>query len=218
MPTTLLNDDGTASMATMIMSSHHGFRRDAACFAAALAAGRPAAVLAEEWAGFRGGLHHHHTVEDTTIFPDLLTKHPELGGAIEQLHAQHQAIDPLLDAGDTLFAALDGDRTAARELVATLERLLDEHLETEERAIIPHLRDDKTFPLPPGDEVIAMFAEGFAWSSAGLSPAVQEKLFAMLPAALVAKIPAARAAYDDRCRRVWGHVHADTSSTSVPSR
>jgi hypothetical protein len=205
-------------MATMIMTSHHGFRRDAACFAVALADGRPGAALAEEWKGFRGGLHHHHTVEDTQMFPGLLAEHPELGPAIEQLDAHHRAIDPLLDAGDTLFAALDGDRTAARELIATIERLLDEHLEAEELAIIPHLRGSKTFPLPPSEDVIAMYADGFAWSTAGLSPAVQEKLFEMLPPALVEKIPAARAAFDDRCRRAWGHVHADASTTSVPSR
>ena len=33
----LLNDDGTASIATAIMMSHHGFRRDLARFARALA-------------------------------------------------------------------------------------------------------------------------------------------------------------------------------------
>lgn len=36
MPTKLLNDDGTASMATMLMCSHHAFRRDVACLAKAL--------------------------------------------------------------------------------------------------------------------------------------------------------------------------------------
>ena len=37
MPTKLLNDDGTASMATLLMCSHHAFRRDVASFAKALA-------------------------------------------------------------------------------------------------------------------------------------------------------------------------------------
>ena len=32
----LLNDDGTASIATALMSSHHGFRRDLGRFARAL--------------------------------------------------------------------------------------------------------------------------------------------------------------------------------------
>jgi hypothetical protein len=218
MPTTLLNDDGTASMATMIMSSHHAFRRDVACFASALGSATPGEHLAEEWTRFRGALHGHHTVEDTAMFPDLRVQHPELGTAIDQLDGHHRAIDPLLEAGDRLFGELGSQHTAALELITTLARLLDEHLEAEEHAIIPMLRTAKTFPLPPTEEVVAMYAEGFAWSTAGIAPTVQDQLFAMLPAALVAKIPAARAAFDDRCRRVWGHVHADASQTSVPSR
>jgi hypothetical protein len=216
-PTNLLNDDGTASMATMIMSSHHAFRRDAACFAKALAGPSPSRALAQEWKRYREGLHHHHTIEDTAMFPDLRGKHPELGAAIDQLDAHHRAIDPLLDAGDRLFAELETQVPAARDLIATLERLLDEHLEAEERAIIPHMRGDTTFPLPPTDDVIAMYAEGFAWSLAGLAPAVRDQLFVMLPPALVAKIPAARTAFDQRCRDVWGYAHTDTSMTSVPS-
>jgi len=35
-PPNLLNDDGTASMATAFLTSHHGFRRDIRQFAGAL--------------------------------------------------------------------------------------------------------------------------------------------------------------------------------------
>src|SRR6187551_1119301 len=101
MSTKLLNDDGTASMATMLMSSHHAFRRDVACFAKALADGdRPADALAEEWTRFRGALHGHHTIEDTTMFPDFRAKHPEIAAALDKLEAHHRAIDPLLERGD----------------------------------------------------------------------------------------------------------------------
>jgi hypothetical protein len=218
MATTLLNDDGTASMATMIMCSHHAFRRDVACFARALADATRSDVLHEEWTRFRAALHGHHTVEDTAMFPDLRAKQPELAAAIDQLDAQHRRIDPLLERGDQVFADLANQRAAARDLIATLAALLDEHLDTEERAIIRHLRGAKEFPLPPTDDVVAMYADGFAWCSAGLSDAVLDKVFAMLPPALVAKIPAARAAFDERSRRVWGYVHAGASLTSVPTR
>jgi hemerythrin-like domain-containing protein len=221
MATNLLNDDGTASMATMLMSSHHAFRRDVACFAKALADAAPHAeanlALAEEWTRFRGALHGHHTVEDTAMFPDLRAKHPELAGALDQLDGHHKAIDPLLERGDQLFADLANQRSAARELIASLARLLAEHLDAEERAIVPHLRGAKEFPLPPTDDTIAMYADGFAWSTAGISSAVLEQMFAMLPAALVAKIPAARVGFDDRCRRVWGYVHEGASVTSAPT-
>lgn len=217
MPTKLLNDDGTASMATMLMSSHHAFRRDLACFAAALAGSpRDSAALRDEWARFRAALHGHHTVEDTSMFPDLRSRFPELATSIDQLDAHHRAIDPLLGRGDRTFADLPAQTAAARDLIAELTRLVAEHLDTEEAAITPHLRDAKEFPAPPSEEMLAMYAGGFAWSTAGLSSSVIDQIYAMLPPALVAKIPCAREAFDARCREVWGHVHEGASTTSVP--
>ncbi|HEX5058584.1 MAG TPA: hemerythrin domain-containing protein [Kofleriaceae bacterium] len=218
MPTKLLNDDGTASMATMIMTSHHAFHRDVACFAKALAeTTRVVDVLREEWTRFRGALHGHHTVEDTGLFPDMRAKHPELAAAIDKLDEQHRAIDPLLERGDQVFADLANQRAAAQDVIASLAALLAEHLDAEEAAVIPHLRAAKQFPLPPSDDALAMYAEGFAWSTAGLASTVLEQVFAMLPPALVEKIPAARSAFDDRSRRVWGYTHTGASVTSSPA-
>jgi hypothetical protein len=218
MATQLLNDDGTASMATLIMCSHHAFRRDVACFAKALNdPARPADALAGEWTHFRNALHGHHTVEDTAMFPDLRSKHPELATTIDELDGHHKAIDPLLARGDELFASLATQRGAAGDLIATLASLLAKHLDLEERTITPHLRDAKQFPAPPSDEMLAMYADGFAWSSGGVAQAVLDQVFAMLPAALAAKIPAARATFDERSRRIWGYTHTGASRTSVPA-
>ncbi|HUQ05956.1 MAG TPA: hemerythrin domain-containing protein [Kofleriaceae bacterium] len=219
MPTTLLNDDGTASMATMIMTSHHGFRRDVACFAravAAIAAGdrSRARAVSEEWKRFRDALHGHHTVEDTAVFPGMRAAHPELGEAIDRLDGHHRAIDPVLERGDRAFAELR-DAADAGAVVGELARLLEEHLEAEEAAIIPHLRDAKEFPPMP-EEALAVYADGFAWSTSGLAAPVIAQVNAMLPAGLVAHLPAARATFDARCREVWGHVHTGRSRTSVP--
>jgi hypothetical protein len=216
MPTQLLNDDGTASMATLIMCSHHAFRRDLACFAKVLADPIRGDEVREEWTRFRGALHGHHTVEDTALFPDLRAKQPALAATLDQLDAHHRAIDPLLERGDHVFADLANQRATARDLVATLATLIDEHLELEERAITAHLRDAKEFPAPPTDDAVALYADGFAWSSGGIAASVLEQVFAMLPPALVAKLPAARSAFDERCRRVWGQVHTGASVTSVP--
>ncbi len=218
MPTQLLNPDGTASMATAMMSSHHAFRRDLACFAEALAAiaggdGSRREAVAEEWTRFRAALHGHHTIEDTTIFPDLRAQHP---AELARLESQHGAIDPLLVRGDTAFAAPGGD-DAAIAVVAALDRALDEHLELEERVVIPHLRDAKEFPAPADDDVLAMYAEGFAWSTAGLAPDVLAALDAMLPPGVVARLPDARRAFSDRSVRVWGHAPVGASRTSVPA-
>lgn len=217
MPTQLLNDDGTASVATMIMTSHQAFRRDAACFARALADGPRTAEVAGEWTTFRQGLHHHHTVEDNSMFPDLRTNHPELAAAIDQLGAQHHAIDPLLDRGDALFADLAVHREEARVLIAELIRLLHEHLELEEATVIPFLREAKQFPVPPDDEAATtMYAQGFAWSTAGIAAPVLDQVLALLPSSLVEKFPAARAEFEARCRRVWGYTHEGATVTSVP--
>jgi hypothetical protein len=208
--TQLLNDDGTASMATAIMSSHHAFRRDLRCFARALADGRPAAALAEEWARFRDALHGHHTVEDSAIFPGLRDA-PE----IATLEAQHRAIDPLLEQGDAAFRDL-AHAHGALEVIRALDRALAEHLELEERVVIPSLRGATEFPPPPDDAALALYADGFAWSTTGLAPAVQAALDRMLPPALVVRLPSARAAFDARCLRVWGHALRGSSTTSVP--
>lgn len=110
--TLLLNNDGTASMATMILLSHHAFRRDIARFLRAVSqikagdASRIADVRGEWEASYRQALHGHHMMEDMSIFPDIRNKHPELGSAIDTLTEQHHHIDPLLERGDAAFADL----------------------------------------------------------------------------------------------------------------
>ena len=222
MPTQLLNDDGTASMATAMMSSHHAFRRDLACFAVALSAitrgdHARASAVAEEWKKFREALHGHHTVEDTAVFPDLRTRQLVAAAELDTLEAQHRQIDPLLEQGDHALA--DPTRAnGAFGIIRQLQNLLAEHLDLEERVVIPHLRAAREFPLPPNDEVIAMYADGFAWSTAGLADEVIAALNAILPPAVVERLPAARRAFAERYERAWGRTPAGASRTSVPDR
>ena len=143
-------------------------------------------------------------------------EHPELAPELEELDAHHRAIDPLLARGDAVFTDLARTAPAALALVRALGDHLASHLDAEERVIIPHLRGANAFPLPPTDDVLAMYAEGFAWSSAGISQAVLEPLYAILPPALRERLPAAREAFAAHCKRVWGYVHDGTSLTSVP--
>jgi hemerythrin-like domain-containing protein len=220
-PPTLLNDDGTASMATAFMSSHHGFRRDLAQFAIALrkVAGGDhvrAAALGEEWQRFRNTLHGHHTVEDTAIFPGTKQQHPELAAVIDGLFADHRKIDPILEQGDRAFAGLPATVGAATEIVGALSALLDSHLATEEARIVPFLREAKAFPPPASEAELEMYAQGFAWSSHGIAPDILDKLYGILPPAVIAKLPAARAAFAKRCEDVWGTSAAGASRTPVP--
>jgi hypothetical protein len=220
-PPNLLNDDGTASMATAFMSAHHGFRRDIAQFARALGrvtAGDPSRVgaLREEWARYCGTLHVHHTAEDTSIFPGTKGQHPELAAVIDGLIADHRKIDPMLEEGDRAFAGLPATVAAAAGIVSRLATLLDAHLAIEEAHIVPFIRGATAFPPPASDAELEMYAQGFAWSSHGIAPDILDKLYGMLPETVVAKLPAARAAFAQRCEQVWGTAEAGASRTPIP--
>jgi hemerythrin-like domain-containing protein len=218
-PPNLLDDRGAASMATMLMMSHHAFRRDGARFAKALdeiARGDTSRVgpLREEWTAFHQALQGHHHSEDTGIFPDLATKHPETRATIETLTADHHRLDELLERGDRAFAELPNDEAA--RVLAAIRDLFNSHLALEEAEIVPHLRDFKEFPAPPDEAMAAMYAQGFAWASHGIAPDVREKVFAMLPPELRQRLPAAIDAFRARCRRVWGSDTETQSRTPVP--
>jgi len=220
-PPNFLNDDGTASIATALMSSHHGFRRDLAQFRKALArvaGGDPSRVpaLREEWQRFQATLHAHHQAEDAGIFPGTKQQHPELGALIDGLVADHRKIDPMLEAGDRAFGDFPAALAAASDVIGQLSALLDAHLATEEANIVTFLREAKTFPPPASEAEIDVFAQGFAWCSHGIAPDILDALYAMLPPALRAKLPAARAAFAKRCEDVWGTAAAGASRTPVP--
>src|SRR5262245_25582876 len=107
----LLNEDGSASIATALMMSHHGFRRDLARFANALrnlGAGDSATAqaLREEWKSFRATLHGHHESEDHGVFPSIASQHESARATIDGLSADHRRIDPLLERGDGAFGEL----------------------------------------------------------------------------------------------------------------
>jgi hemerythrin-like domain-containing protein len=220
-PPNLLNDDGTASIATGLMSSHHGFRRDIAQFTIALrrvAAGDHSRLgaLREEWERYADTLHHHHQAEDTGIFPSARRQQPELAAVIDGLTADHHKIDPMLEEGRQRLAALPAQVDAAAAVVARLAALLDAHLAIEETHIVPFLREAKVFPPPASEAELELFAQGFAWSSHGIAPDILDQLYAMLPKELIAKLPAARAAFADRCEQVWGTSAAGASRTPIP--
>jgi iron-sulfur cluster repair protein YtfE (RIC family) len=216
----LLNDDGTASMATAIMMSHHGFRRDLARFATALeriARGdrSRAAAVAGEWTQFHATLHGHHQAEDNGVFPNLSKEHAAVRATIERLDADHRRIDPLLERGDRAFADL-ADPADALAVVRELDTLLTAHLAAEEAELFPFLRGAKSFPPPATDAEALMYASGFAWAMHGIAPDVLEQVYVMLPERLRAALPGARAEFEARCERVWGSANAGAARTPIP--
>jgi hemerythrin-like domain-containing protein len=216
----LLNDDGSASMATALLMSHHGFRRDIARFAIAL---RRLAedqsrvpALQGEWKTYHETLHHHHEAEDQGMFPSMRAEHPELAAVIDRLSADHRRIDPLLAKGDAAFTNLGTAPEVAAEVVAELARLLDEHLALEEANVIRLIREARTFPPPESEEMIKLYAEGFAWASYGVAPEVLARVDEMLPKAVTDRLAPARAAFEERAMRVWGPTPAGASRTAIP--
>jgi hypothetical protein len=172
--------------------------------------------IREEWQRYRNTLHGHHQMEDTAIFPGIKEQHPELAGVIDGLVADHRKIDPMLEEGDKAFEGLPDERRPAVRVIGSLGGLLVSHLETEETHIVPLIREVKAFPPPANAEELEMYAQGFAWSSFGIAQEVLDKVFALLAPALVAKLPAAREAFAQRCKAVWGSASAGGSKTSVP--
>jgi Hemerythrin HHE cation binding domain len=208
-------------MATLMMMSHHAFRRDIGRLAGALEQiakgdGSRVGAVREEWQNYRAALTGHHTVEDTAIFPDLRSKHTELAATLDELEAHHRRMHSLLEAGDRAFESLSDARPAA-SVVSELSALLDQHLAMEEASAIPHLREAKEFPTPASEAEAEMYAQGFAWSMCGIADEVIERVHEMLPESLKSKLPAALKAFDARCQRAWGTVKTGASRSSVPN-
>jgi hypothetical protein len=221
-PPNLLNDDGTASMSTMILMSHHAFRRDLSRFRAALASiangdTSRAAAVAEEWKFWRGALHGHHEMEDANIFPAFRAQQPSVAPLLDSLSAEHRRIDPLLERGDRAFADLPTAR-AAIQVVEEIDELLRAHLASEEMGVVPLMRGAKTFPPPPSDADAAMYADGFAWATHGIAADVLDRVRDMLPDAITSRLDDARIRFEQRCELTWGPTPAWASRTSVPDR
>ena len=167
--------DGPHDLSGMYLA-HHAFRRDLADFAAA-ARCTPVddaatwTALARRWERFSTVLHHHHTVEDTTLWPQLLEHVDAAGDAagretLEAMEAEHQVIDPLLTACAEGFAAMASSPTAT-----TAERLAEQARATRD-TLAAHLRHEETEALP----LLQRHLSASGWqrvedaASAGFSP------------------------------------------------
>ncbi|MEW5847606.1 MAG: hemerythrin domain-containing protein [Myxococcota bacterium] len=212
---TLLNDDGTASMATLLMMSHHGLRRDAARLEARVKQAS-VVVLREAWEGFAAVLHGHHTAEDERLLPGLRKDNAELGRAIDGLGADHRAMDQLIQrVGGALASSEDRAAPAVATALGELTALLRQHLTVEEATVIPILRRVPVQSMPPLPESeLAVMAQGLAWSAEGVANDVVTKAFAGMPDVVMTKFAAARAEYAVKCTRLWGGVAEALSRTA----
>jgi iron-sulfur cluster repair protein YtfE (RIC family) len=145
-------------------------------------------------------LHHHHTAEDTTIWPVLRARAPEAGPALDRLEAQHDDMDPL-------FAAI-ADRTTPlterADHLQALHELLNDHLDEEERVALPLIREHITAEewAEDGRKVQESMDRRqlpliFGWLASASTPEQQEAALREVP--LVLRV---------LFRTVWGPAYA----------
>lgn len=97
------------------------------------------------------GLHHHHTGEDELMWPILRERAPADTALVQRMEAQHERIASLMKRADreavefaSSAAPLTRDRLAAT--LRLLSAALDEHLDEEERRILPVAEQVMTVP------------------------------------------------------------------------
>lgn len=163
-------------------------------------------------------LHHHHTIEDTMVWPTLLDRVPaEITPIVELMETQHETVADLLTRTDALRTKwrtdADGSLTAhLATLYTNLHDALVEHLDAEERHVMPLVEACMTetewatigkaaqrgTPLKDGPRLLGMLAyDG--------DPDVMQHMLGAVPAPirrLVVKI--GQRAYAKHATRVYG--------------
>jgi iron-sulfur cluster repair protein YtfE (RIC family) len=136
---------------TIVYLIHEAFRRDLARLidavrAPAMEAPR-AGQLGAHWAYVNEQLHHHHQVEDASLWPLV---RPKLAGredqlaVLDEMEAQHHTLEPLCLAVEEGFASFsrEPDDASGRDLADRMGALttpLSAHLADEETRCFPVL-------------------------------------------------------------------------------
>jgi hemerythrin-like domain-containing protein len=138
----------------MLMAIHGAVRRDLHRVASAVSSLSDEAIVEADrrvgatglsvyWSCFAEQLHHHHTIEDTEVFPYLRQSLAGKGTSVlDAMDAEHQAIDAAQDAAQAAMDALLAAPTAAnavalRTRLATFAEVVLAHLAHEEEAAVP---------------------------------------------------------------------------------
>jgi hemerythrin-like domain-containing protein len=167
-----------------------------------------AALVEDQIAMVLHVLHHHHTFEDDTIWPTLLTRVPAAAPDLDELEAEHSRIDPLLvAAGDTSRPLPE-----RAPLLAELHALLNAHLDREEATAVPLIRRHVTTTEWDAWTERAIAETGkrnvpkvYGWYASAASDELRTEALASVPALVRALFrlfwwPA----YQRRARRLYG--------------
>jgi len=207
---------------------HHAFRRDLTAFETAVRqtpVGDRATwqALRARWERFATVLHHHHEVEDRSIWP-VLVAHAEESrddAAQQTLRAmedEHADIDPALAAVRRGFASMvehpcDDHRNALDVHVTAMRAALLDHLRHEETEALPYLQRVMTAAEFEASEKAA--AAGYPvrlmpfllpWVAAGLPDEVTRRLIGGAGPAYAVALRLSRPSFLRRERRAFRHV------------
>jgi hemerythrin-like domain-containing protein len=130
---------------------HAAVRRDLARTEAALRSlpdgdADRAVELQRAWAALWGQLRHHHEQEDEHVWPYVRTLAVVDPAVVDAMESEHHAMAAACEAAAAAIDTVAADPTAtnaaaAADAVAEAARITDAHLEHEERAITPVIRE-----------------------------------------------------------------------------
>jgi hemerythrin-like domain-containing protein len=105
------------------------------------------------WKGHVGEILSHHGVEDTIFFPALRERAPDRAAVLDQLDGEHHVLDGLMeDSRAAIEGIVTGDRPdRAAELLRRLAHVMDDHLDLEDREVVPHF--DRHFSVAEYDDL-----------------------------------------------------------------
>jgi hemerythrin-like domain-containing protein len=166
----------------MMAALHSGFRREIGLSPGLVRAVQPgnlarARVIADHIALTTDLLHLHHSLEDRTLWPRLITRVPtSLTPVVQLMTVQHAALDnlergvtPLVDRWRQTAAVGDSDDLAAA--LAELGEAVVVHLDAEETHVLPLLAQHIT---------AQEWADFSAQGSHGIPPAMRSVAFGMM--------------------------------------
>ena len=155
-----MSEELTGKGIGMLMAIHGAVRRDLERFATAVSVLADPGLCTQDrsvgaigisayWDCFADQLHHHHSVEDTEVFPYL--RH-SLGGrgaeVLDAMSTEHDAIDEAQAGAESAVQALVTSPTAGHASVLA-ERLL-----TFQQVVVAHLAHEEA-------EAVPLIVEGF---------------------------------------------------------
>jgi hemerythrin-like domain-containing protein len=97
-------------------------------------------ALSKHVAWMMGWLHHHHETEDAHLYPLVRRQNPAAVGVLDDMDADHVAIQPAIAAVEDAAARYGGSTDAREELLSALDTLsavLVPHLQREEHEAMP---------------------------------------------------------------------------------